>query len=830
MKKILTRTLSLILYSLLTFGFSILIITALFSEKIEQGVVNKIQESLNSPLIVDNVEFTIYENFPYASVKLTNLLILESKEFKRDTLLFAKRTYVEISIYDIITKNYNIENITIIDGKINVKYNHSNIPNFLILKNNNQTATKSLLIKKIITLNTKLTINKKNSDLNVDWSLKRSIISMYNQNYHINAEGFSNNLNVNNINYLDMKKFVFSANTKIDTDTVRILESNFNVEDVIFNIHGTIFKGRLIDLAIKAPKQKINQIITHLPSNMQNVCSPFIADGKITIDGFLKGIINKNENPYFQMDYKITDGSFKLKSIPFELHNMQINGDVNNGKSRDFNSTMIKAATFKAETKKGWIDGEFTLNNLNNYFLNTQFKSTWDLKEVNQYFENSQFINLTGNLIANTDYKGKINFDHSFKKLFLNAEHKSNVKINQLNFNYNIFPLNFAFKNIECDIEKHNIMVKKCEATISETDLNFKGDIMNLIAYTLGEAPKIYVNGNISSVYTNFSEIMTLDKLSKNNKKNMSNNTIMPNWINSNTSINIKNFSYNNLVGSNLNGVVTYTNNIFNWSGLNMRSLNGEIKGSFTVSEPINNNLKLTTNLNISQINIRNSFDAFNNYGQEFIKNNQLKGVGSGEINIESYWKPNFVLDQEKLKINSHLIIEKGELIDFKPLENLSSYISLDELKHVKFSKLENTIDVQNKIITIPVMEIKSSALSVVLSGTHTFNQEINYEITLLLSELLSSTFRKKNTQITEFGEQKQDGKIFNTVYFKMTGNTNQPKISLNKIRFMQDINNNIKKEKEIIKNIIQEDILQKSKKEDQEKGQEIEIEWNPEL
>ncbi len=830
MKKILTRTLSLILYSLLTFGFSILIITALFSEKIEQGVVNKIQESLNSPLIVDNVEFTIYENFPYASVKLTNLLILESKEFKRDTLLFAKRTYVEISIYDIITNNYNIENITIIDGKINVKYNHSNIPNFLILKNNNQTATKSLLIKKIITLNTKLTINKKNSDLNVDWSLKRSIISMYNQNYHINAEGFSNNLNVNNINYLDMKKFVFSANTKIDTDTVRILKSNFNVEDVIFNIHGTIFKGRLIDLAIKAPKQKINQIITHLPSNMQNVCSPFIADGKITIDGFLKGIINKNENPYFQMDYKITDGSFKLKSIPFELHNMQINGDVNNGKSRDFNSTMIKAATFKAETKKGWIDGEFTLNNLNNYFLNTQFKSTWDLKEVNQYFENSQFINLTGNLIANTDYKGKINFDHSFKKLFLNAEHKSNVKINQLNFNYNIFPLNFAFKNIECDIEKHNIMVKKCEATISETDLNFKGDIMNLIAYTLGEAPKIYVNGNISSVYTNFSEIMTLDKLSKNNKKNMSNNTIMPNWINSNTSINIKNFSYNNLVGSNLNGVVTYTNNIFNWSGLNMRSLNGEIKGSFTVSEPINNNLKLTTNLNISRINIRNSFDAFNNYGQEFIKNNQLKGVGSGEINIESYWKPNFVLDQEKLKINSHLIIEKGELIDFKPLENLSSYISLDELKHVKFSKLENTIDVQNKIITIPVMEIKSSALSVVLSGTHTFNQEINYEITLLLSELLSSTFRKKNTQITEFGEQKQDGKIFNTVYFKMTGNTNQPKISLNKIRFMQDINNNIKKEKEIIKNIIQEDILQKSKKEDQEMGQEIEIEWNPEL
>ena len=211
--------------------------------------------------------------------------------------------------------------------------------------------------------------------------------------------------------------------------------------------------------------------------------------------------------------------------------------------------------------------------------------------------------------------------------------------------------------------------------------------------------------------------------------------------------------------------------------------------------------------------------------------NDQLKGVGSGEINIEAHWGPNLVLDKEKLKINSHLIIEKGELIDFKPLENLSSYVSLDELKHVKFSTLENTIVIKNKIITIPAMEIKSSALSVLISGTHNFNQEINYEVTLLLSELLSSSFRKKNTQITEFGEQQRDGKIFNTVYFKMTGNTNNPKISLNKIRFLQDINDNIKKEKEIIKNIIKEDILQATEKEEKkEEGQEIEIEWNPEL
>jgi hypothetical protein len=322
---------------------------------------------------------------------------------------------------------------------------------------------------------------------------------------------------------------------------------------------------------------------------------------------------------------------------------------------------------------------------------------------------------------------------------------------------------------------------------------------------------------------------MTLGSISDDNKKGEE-KTIMPNWIDANTIIDVKNFSYENFIASDLNGVISCKKGEINGKNLNALSLNGEIAGEFTLSEPIRKNLKLVSNIALKKINIRNSFDAFNSYGQTFIVKEQLKGMGSAEINIESYWGPNFVLDKKNLKVKSHLIIEKGELIDFKPLESLSSYVSLEELKNVKFSTLENTIDVANEIVTIPTMEIKSSALSVVLSGTQTFNQEINYEITLLLSELLSTSFRKKNTQITEFGEKQENGKIFNTVYFKMTGNTDNPKISLNKIRFMDDVNKSVKKERAIISNILKADILQKEKKENEEKGQEIDIEWNPEF
>ena len=807
----------------------IFIINSYFAEEIEQSVIRKIQENLESPLILDDVEFTIYDNFPYASVKIKNLLLLESTEFKNDTLIFTECAYAEISLFDIINKIYDIQSIIITDAKINIKYNDLATPNFLIFKKTNTTQN-PLSINKITLLNTKLNITKESPFLDIEWNLKRSIVAITNQNYIFNIDAFSRKLVVGATDYINSKKINVIAKTQITRDTITILSSRLYLAELFFNVKGNIFQGNTVALDIEAKNQKINQIIQHLPKNIQKACSPFIANGKITFNSSLKGLINKENNPLFEMNYEISDGNFRLKSIPFELHNIQMNGGLSNGKYRNFKSTKITSNVFKANTKNGYINGKFKLTNLNNYFLSSQFRSSWDLKEVNKYFIDSPFLALQGRLFNTTSYSGNIAFSNQFKKMFLNADHKSNVKLNNVRFNYQKSPLKFTFETIDCKIEQHKILVNSCNSNISESDFYFKGETLNLIPYILNQAPKIYVNGDIKSTYINLSELIPLSDVSKEANKNTPKTTIIKDWMDANTNIEIKKLSYKNFTAYDLTGGMTYINKEINGRNLNARSLNGNIDGEFTLSESKEKNIKLTSKVKLKKINIQNSFGAFNNYGQKVITKEQIKGIGSAELNIESHWNPNFTLDRKKLKIKSHLVVEQGELIDFKPLENLSSYVSLEELKHVKFSTLENTIDVSNELITIPTMEIKSSALSVFLSGTHTFNQEINYEVTLLLSELLSTSFRKKNTKITEFGEEKQDGKIFNTIYFKMTGNTENPKISLNKIRFMEDVNNSLKKEKATITNIIKEDLLKKQEKKEKETGQKIEIEWDPEL
>lgn len=828
MKNLFQRIFKIVLVCLFIFIAVLISTTSYLSEDIEKAVITKIQEGVETTLTLDDIEFTLYKNFPYASVKFTNLLLKAPADFNNDTLLFTKQAYAEISILDLINKIYDIKSIIITDAKINIQYNHLKIPNFLIFKKS-QDNKNTFSIKKIVFLNSVLSIKKQSPLLNIKWSLNRSIISINNQSYNFNTEGFSKNLIVNKTDYLNTKSFNIIAKTEIKKDTIKILESNIDIQSILLNLKGKVFNGNILDLEIDAQEQQLNQLITHIPLTMQKNLSSFIANGKISFHSSLNGLIDKENNPQFQMKYKIEKGDFKLKKIPFQLSNISTSGRVNNGKDRDFNTTKIITDSFKAETKNGSINGIFTLKNLNAYFLNANLNSTWDLTELNQYFEDSPFIGMQGEALATTNYQGNISFDKSFKRFFLNAIHESDLKFANVKFKYKISPLEFSFKSLDCKLENHKVLVKSCQSTISETDFNFKGELLNCIAYILGEAPKIYIDGNISSTYTNFYELVSLRNVSNKNKAIKKKKSI-PYWIDVNTIINIKNFSYKNFIASNLTGLISYKNQKLSGSNLKANSLNGEVEGKFTLSSTNIEGFKLLSDVKFKQINIRNSFDAFNNYGQKFITKEQIKGVGTAELNIESYWDSNLILDKKKLNLKSHLIIEKGELIDFKPLENLSSYVSLNELKHVRFSTLENTIDVSNEIITIPTMEIKSSALSVFLSGTHTFDQKIDYEMTLLLSELLSNSFRKENTKITEFGEETQDGKIFNTVYFKMTGNTNDPKISLNKIRFMEDVENSIKKEKETIINIIEEDILQKQDKNEKEEIEGVEIEWDPKL
>ena len=820
MKQLIKLILQAILGTSLLVLIAGFIITYFFSENVEKKVITKIQEKMTSDLRLDDVTFSLYEKFPSASVKISSLLAFEKKGFNNDTLFYAKSTYIELSIIDIILSSIDIKKVVVDNGKINIKYDTENKPNFSIFKTNEKSKNK-LILNNLILIDTHVSFSKKGVTIN--WEIQEGILDLKEESLNINAKLFSEKLIVNNKNYINKKQIIMQASLELKKDSILIQKgSTLHIENVKTELSGEIINGKIIDLYFSCKDQELNNIIKNTPEHLKSIYNSFKANGILNCNGNIKGLVSKESNPYLEMNCNIKKGNFHLKSQPFILKNVSLNSKINNGEQRDFQNTKIEISDFSAKTENGFIKGDFSIQNLNKYYLIAKLNSSWDLAKINYYFNDTPFFNLQGKLNANTKYSGYLSFDSKFTNYFLESSHTSKTNFKEVSFIYEGVPFTFNFNTLECIFKSNRIEIKNSDMTIADSDLNFTGDITDLIGYILKKKDNIDITGKLKSTYMKFDELISLKDTTK--EKGVE---VFPNWINADLNTNITNFSYNDFIASDITGQLTYKNRTFKGKYIKLKCLNGNIAGNFKLFESYNK-LKLFSQLKIKQLNIRNAFLAFNNFNQDFITAEHIKGIGTAEIQMQSSWKPGFIFQEEDLKLTSHLIIEKGELIQFKPLESLSDYVSLEDLKTVRFSTLENTIEIDNKVVTIPTMEIKSSALSAFISGSHNFEQEINYRIKLLLSELMSTKFRRKNTQIkkTEFGEVNENGKIFNTIYFKMTGNSENPNILFDGIRFREDIKKGITKEKNKIKNIINEDILLNKKKEKKEKGQDIIIEW----
>ena len=89
------------------------------------------------------------------------------------------------------------------------------------------------------------------------------------------------------------------------------------------------------------------------------------------------------------------------------------------------------------------------------------------------------------------------------------------------------------------------------------------------------------------------------------------------------------------------------------------------------------------------------------------------------------------------------MTIEKGELIKFEPMKVLSKYISVSELEDIKFSTLQNQIEIKDRKVFIPKMDIISSAMNVTLSGVHGFDNSVDYHFKVLMSDILFTKAKK---------------------------------------------------------------------------------------
>ncbi|WP_317045524.1 AsmA-like C-terminal region-containing protein [Aquiflexum balticum] len=225
---------------------------------------------------------------------------------------------------------------------------------------------------------------------------------------------------------------------------------------------------------------------------------------------------------------------------------------------------------------------------------------------------------------------------------------------------------------------------------------------------------------------------------------------------------------------------------------LGLRAADGTlgVKGYFNGSDP--EHIYFHSTMKASKLDLDKLLIKFENFGQDYLINENLHGKVSGTITSKFLVYPDLTPIIDKSEAKMDLTVYQGSIVNFAPLSAMSSYFSDRNLNNVKFDTLSNTFDLKDGILNIPNMNINSSLGFIELSGKQSLDMNMDYFIRIPLGMVTSvgfkSLFGGKNKN--EVDPEQEDAIVYRDedkrvrfVNVNMKGTPDDYKISLGRNR-----------------------------------------------
>lgn len=175
---------------------------------------------------------------------------------------------------------------------------------------------------------------------------------------------------------------------------------------------------------------------------------------------------------------------------------------------------------------------------------------------------------------------------------------------------------------------------------------------------------------------------------------------------------------------------------------LSLRTADGSLgmEGYFNGSDP--QHIYFYSTMKADRLDIDRLMVKFDNFGQDFMINENLHGKVSGTVTSKFLVHPDLTPIIDKSEAHMDLTVYKGSLVNFTPLQAMSSYFQDKNLNMVRFDTLQNTFDLKEGTLHIPSMTVNSSLGFIELSGRQGLDLSMDYFIRVPLGMVTQVGFK----------------------------------------------------------------------------------------
>ncbi len=808
-----------ILRIIIVAGVSAFVLKNYYGKEIKQKIITELNKQLTTEIEVGEVLFssnTLLRDFPNLSVDFVDVIAKSSKNFNKnefdintDTLLVAEKLSLHFNIKDIWEHKYNITNIWVENGNLSLFIDKKGYGNYNFWSESQDSTSEGINIQidDLRLQNMQIRMVDNYSEQNVDLTANNLRLkgNFSSEKYELDAQAklYIRNYSIAGHRYIDHHEINTSLNFAVDQDVFSINDGFLQAAGLSFNVEGQINNSKQtnIDLNINGENLNINSFLSLLPDDIEHYTEDYKSTGEFYFNSHIFGKVGGKFYPSVETEFGIKKGKISTRGSDKELHNVNAKGNFSNGKNQCLKTSSLQLDNFSFELDSNSFDGQLSIKDFDYPLVNLSASTTFNLSDLNNFIHSDSIETLNGKIDGNFQFKGRIkNLGKISGKEIQKAATKGTVNIKDVNLKLSNYDYNFHDVSGNVSFENNDLKLNKLLISIDDHSFETEGSLDNFLSYILIDNQNIKIRGNIYSPAIDLNKI-----IDDNSDTGTEEKTKLPNNIQCNVSIKTDAFKYDKLNGTDISANLIYASNKGVIKNLSMNTMKGKVLFDVNFEQQKDLTYNISCSGDIHTIDIQSLFHSFNNFGQDFLQEDNLHGKITSNIDFKAQFTNSFQPIYKSIHTVADVKIENGELNNFKPMYELSRFIDIEELQNINFETIENEILIKNEVIYIPQMEINSSAFNISINGKHTFNNEYTYRLSILLSEILSKR-EKLSNQDNEFGIIEDDGMGRTKIYIKLSGIGEDVKIEYDKESVKNKLKNDLKNEKDNLKSILKEE------------------------
>jgi len=719
-------------------------------QKLISAVKDDIGKKISGDLDFSELTVDFFQDFPNISVDLVNFSLRDSLfSSHRKELLRMEHVYVGFGLFSLFSRAKTLKYIKLSNGSIYLFADTAGNKNWQILRSGTGSS-KPFNLEKIGLKNVNLVFQDKHKFKYFHVWFEKMKCSISSRGDDIRFKMNSRSIlkisafNTRVGSYLTGKKLIakwefaydkvlkrislVNQVARINGQPYRLTANFFLANDPHFNLDIETSNLSLRDAASIFPdrtKLKIDQFTLSKP----------LKSVKATLSGEMKYL----SFPLVNVRFSVANAAIDISPARFEhcSFNGFFSNEIDSAKARDDFNSALQFTDVKGEWEKNKFDGKYiSFFNIIHPYLKCDIHFAFELAQLEKAIASRRLDFNSGDGDATIIYSGPIARADTIYDL------NGKVTLRNAHITYNPRDLNFKKTDIVLYFEKGSMIVEKMNTSINDNDVRITGRVNDFLNFFKTDSSKVAFDWAIYSPRLDAGKLQSSLHRSSSVKKRTTysffdklNNKIDKLFDDCNAYLNLRadKLIYKNFAATNVKGKLLLTNELVKLDNFSLAHAGGTILVTAS-SKDNGKNSDINLQSKMQNVNVKELFRAFNNFGMQSLTSKNIDGHFSADINLTSMLDANNDLYKPANKGYVDFSLRDGRLINFQPLMDIdNNFLQKRNLSDVSFAELTDRLDLNGNDIYMHRMEISSTAVRMYVEGTYSFagNTDLSIQVPL---------------------------------------------------------------------------------------------------